>query len=539
MASDADVPGQIAELITLGAGLLEAGNLDAAAELFAGLRAIDPANPEVAKQLGVIAATRGDFRGAIPFLLEALAARPNDVLAHNVLSVCRFETGDYEAALASADRALALLRRFAPAHNNRGNALWRLRRLAEALEAFQAAMALTPDDAALHVNIANIERDLGQAEAALQSLDRALALDPNIPQACNRGNVLQDLGRHAEAIRSYDAALAVEPNSVSAHWNRALCNLLLGRFEEGWRDYEWRWRRDSPENVPRDFAAPLWLGQAPLAGKTILLHGEQGLGDSLQFIRYAPLVAAQGATVLVEVVAPLVELFGSVDGVSEVLRRGAAPPALDFHCPLMSLPLALGDFGGAPDTPTPYLTPSPQKRSLWRDRLGPADRLRVGLVVGGSPTHRADHLRSIPLAALAAALPAGPQYHLLQKDVTAADREAMGELGGIGFWGDQLGDFADTAALCELMDLVVSVDTSVAHLAGALATPVRILVAFDPDWRWGLRGETSDWYPSARVLRQAARGDWSAPFAQAAREIADLSAAARSPGSPSATLDRT
>jgi tetratricopeptide (TPR) repeat protein len=528
MASDADVPGQIAELITLGSGLLEAGNLKAAADLFTGLRAIDPANPEITKQLGIIAATSGDFRAAIPFLLEALAARPDDILAHNVLSVCRFETGDFEAALVGADRALALLPRFAPAHNNRGNALWRLGRLAEALAAFQAAMALTPQDAALQVNIANIERDLGQAEAALQSLDRALKLDRNIPQAYNRGNVLQDLGRHEEAISSYDEALMLEPSSVSAHWNRALCNLLLGRFEDGWRDYEWRWRRNSPENIPRDIPAPLWLGEAPLAGQTILLHGEQGLGDCIQFIRYAPLVAAQGAKVLVEVVAPLVDLFGSVQGVSEVFRRGDALPAVDFQCPLMSLPLALGDFGGAPDVPTPYLAPSPQKRAAWRDRLGPSERLRVGLVGSGSPTHRADHLRSVPLADMATAFPAGPQYHLLQKDLTPADREALGALGGIAFWGDQLGDFGDTAALCELMDLIVSVDTSVAHLAGALEAQVRVLVAFDPDWRWGLRVETSSWYPSARILRQSARGDWSGPLTQAAGEIAELHAAATS-----------
>ncbi|THD68622.1 tetratricopeptide repeat-containing glycosyltransferase family protein [Phenylobacterium sp.] len=527
MASDADVPGQIAELITLGVGLLEAGNLKAAADLFTGLRAIDPANPEISKQLGIVAATSGDFPAAIPFLLDALAARPDDILAHNVLSVCRFETGDFEGALGSADRALALLPRFAPAHNNRGNALWRLGRLAEGLKAFQAAKALTPEDAALHVNIANIERDLGQTEAALQSLDRALQLDRNIPQAYNRGNVLQDLGRHEEAVRSYDEALKLEPNSVSAHWNRALCNLLMGRFEDGWRDYEWRWRRDSPENVPRNFPAPLWLGQAPLAGKTILLHGEQGLGDCIQFIRYAPLVAARGATVLVEVVAPLVDLFTSVEGVSEVFRRGGPLPAVDFQCPLMSLPLALGDFGGAPDVPTPYLAPSPEKRAAWRDRLGSTERPRVGLVGSGSPTHRADHLRSVPLADLAATFPVGPQYHLLQRDLTSADRAALGELGGIAFWGDHLGDFTDTAALCELMDLVISVDTSVAHLAGALAAPVRILVAFDPDWRWGRRVETSPWYPSARILRQAARGDWSAPLALVAREITELDAARR------------
>jgi tetratricopeptide (TPR) repeat protein len=523
MATDADVPAQIAELIVLGAGLLERGNIEAAAELFAGLHAIDPANPEVLKQLGIIGATRGDFRGAIAFLLPAAAALPSDVLTHNVLSVCQFEVGEFAEALASAERAIALLPAFAPAHNNRGNALGRLGRPEEALKAFETALALTPDDAVAHLNLANIQRDLGQFEDALRSLDRTLELDAGLPEAhANRGNVLQDLGRHQAALESYAAALALDPGSVSARWNRSLCNLLLGRFEDGWRDYESRWRRGRPENAPRNFAAPLWLGQEPLAGKTILLHGEQGLGDAIQFIRYAPIVARQAARVVVEAPGPLAALFRPVEGVAEVIPRGAALPEVDFQCPLMSLPLALSDFGPAPMVAAPYLSAPPERRAAWRQRLGPTDRLRVGLACSGSPTHGADHLRSLPLAELAAALPAGPEYHLVQKDLAPADRAALGALGGIAVWTDHLTDFTDTAALIELMDVMVSVDTSVAHLAGALGIPVRILVAFDPDWRWGLSGEASAWYGSARVLRQSARGDWSGPLAQAARELAEL-----------------
>ena len=526
MATDADVAGQIAELIVLGAGLLDSGKIDAAAELFAGLHGLDPANPEVNKHLGIIQATRGDFRGAIPFLQRAMAATPHDVLAHNVLSVCAFETGDYDAALASADRAIALLKVFAPAHNNRGNALGRLGRPDEALEAFQAALALAPDDAVTLLNLANILRDLGRADEALTSLDRALALDPRIPEAhSNRGNVLQDLGRREAALESYAAALALDPNLVSARWNRSLCNLLLGRFEDGWRDYEWRWRRGRPETAPRDLAAPLWLGQAPLAGKSILLHCEQGLGDSIQFIRYAPIVAQLAGKVVVEAFSPLVELFGSVAGVADVVVRGAAQPVVDFQCPLMSLPLALGDFGAAPPIAPPYLSPSPERRAAWRERLGPSDRLRVGLACSGSSTHGADHLRSLPLADLAAGLPMGPEYHLVQKDLGPADQGALEALGGVTAWGHHLNDLADTAALIELMDVIVSVDTSVAHLAGALDRPVRILVAFDPDWRWGLSGETTPWYPSARIRRQTTRGDWSGPVSDIAEELAAMGSA--------------
>jgi len=518
MTGEPDIAGQIAELVGLGAGLFEQGKITDAEELFAGLRRLDPSHFEVNKHLGIIRATLGDFRGAIPFLDDALAQRADDALTWNVQSVCVFEAGDYARALECADKAIALQRRFAEAYNNRGNALGRLGRHEEALQAFRGALVLLPDDAEVLVNIANALRDLGRRDEALKTLDRALKINPAIPQAhCNRGNLLQDLGRHAEALQSYGRALALDPGSVDAHWNRSLCNLLLGHFEDGWCDYEWRWRRGAVETAPRALAAPLWLGETSLEGRTILLHCEQGLGDCLQFIRYAPQVAALGARVVVEAFAPLAELFRSVDGVAEVVVRGAALPPVDFQCPLMSLPLALGAF--APQAGPPYLATPPERLAVWRERLGVASALRVGLVCSGSPTHRADRERSIPLATMLAALPEGPDYHLLQKEVAPGDREA---LGGVSFWGDQIADFCDTAALLELMDLAVSVDTSVVHLAGAMGRPVRVLTAFDPDWRWGLSGETTAWYRSVQIRRQAKRGDWSRPLARLGAELAGL-----------------
>jgi hypothetical protein len=203
-----------------------------------------------------------------------------------------------------------------------------------------------------------------------------------------------------------------------------------------------------------------------------------------------------------------------------VVVRGAALPPVDLQCPLMSLPLALGAF--APQAGAAYLTAPPERQAVWRGRVGAASGLRVGLVCSDSPTHRADRERSIPLAAMLGALPDGPDYHLLQKEVAAGDREA---LGGVRFWGDQIGDFCDTAALVELMDLVISVDTSVVHLAGALDRPARVLTAFDPDWRWGLLGETTAWYRSVQIRRQTKRGDWSQPLARLGAELTGLLAA--------------
>ncbi len=518
MAGEPDITGQIAELVALGRSLFEQGKIDDAAELFNGLRGVDPGNFDVNKHLGIISATRGDFRGAIPFMDDALARRADDALTWNVQSVCVFEAGDYARALACADRAIALQRQFPEAYNNRGNALGRLGRHEDALQAFRMALVLAPDDAVVLVNVANALRDLGRRGEALETLDRALSIDAHIPQAhCNRGNLLQDLGRHAEALQSYAAALALDPGSVDARWNRSLCNLLLGNFEAGWRDYEWRWRRGAVESRPRELAAPLWLGETPLEGKTILLHCEQGLGDGLQFIRYAPQVAARGARVVVEAFAPLAELFRQVDGVDEVVVRGAALPPVDFQCPLMSLPLALPAY--APQAGAAYLAAPPERQAAWRERLGPSSGLRIGLVCSGSPTHRADRERSIPLARMLADLPDGAEYHLLQKEVAPGDQEA---LGGVSFWGDQIADFCDTAALIELMDLVVSVDTSVVHLAGALGRPARVLTAFDPDWRWGLSGEATPWYPSVEIRRQTVRGDWAQPLAHLAEELTGL-----------------
>jgi hypothetical protein len=268
----------------------------------------------------------------------------------------------------------------------------------------------------------------------------------------------------------------------------------------------------------RPFSQPLWLGQAPIEGKTLLLHAEQGFGDAIQFARYAPKVATLGARVVLEVFAPLKGLMASLSGGLQVVARGEPLPPFDLHCPLMSLPLALREQ--RPELQTqPYLTADPATASAWAERLGPKRGLRVGLVCSGSPTHIRDAQRSIPVGPLAAALPRGPEYHLLQKDVREADRAALRALTDVTVWADQLGDFSDTAALSSLMDVVVSVDTSVAHLAGALGRPVFLLLPAEPDWRWGLEGETTPWYSQMRLYRQSARGDWSEPLERVAQDL--------------------
>jgi tetratricopeptide (TPR) repeat protein len=515
--------GQVAELAALGRKLLDQGRVAEAESLFQGLRRVVPRDFEVNKHLGIALATRRAWAAARAPLAEAAALDDRDPVVFNVLSACAFETGDYEEALAAADRALALQRAYPEALNNRGNALLRLDRPAEAAEALIAAIRLMPRDAEARLNLANALDALDRLPAALASADHALALDPRlVPAHVNRGNILQRLGRHREALQAYDLAAALDPQNLDAHWNRAVCQLLLGDYEAGWAGYEWRWRLEVRKAEARRFAQPRWLGRESLEGRTILLHSEQGFGDVIQFVRYAPKVAARGGRVVFEAFPALLSLMAGLEGAAEVVRRGDPLPPFDLHCPLLSLPLALGEAEPLAMA-GPYLAADPARARAWADRLGPRRGLRVGLVASGSRTHGKDALRSIPIETLAAGLPAGPDYHLLQKDVRDADRTALAARGNIAVWDAALGDFADTAALCQQMDLVVSVDTSVAHLAGALGTPVWVLLPIEPDWRWGLERETTPWYPQMRLYRQTILRDWSDPLDRVARDLASLS----------------
>jgi tetratricopeptide (TPR) repeat protein len=519
MSESAALSERISELVALGREFFEAGRLEEAEHVFRSLRSVTANDFEVNKQLGILLATKGDFAGARAPLEDAAAAQVGDAVVFNVLSVCAFETADYAAALASADLAVQLRRFYPEAHNSRGNALLRLGRPAQALQAFKAALALSPQDATLHTNLANAYEALDRPAEALKSVERALALAPRLATAhVNRGNILQGLGRHAQAIGAYDRAIGLDAGSVDAHWNRALCHLLTGDYAAGWAGYEWRWRRGARETRPRGFPQPLWLGDQDLAGRTILLHAEQGLGDCIQFVRYVPQVAARGGRVVLEAPAALTPLLRDLPGVEALVARGDPLPAFDLHCPLMSLPLALGQPHPAPE-PRPYLSADPTRAAAWAERLGAATSPRVGLVCSGSPTHGKDAQRSIPFATLAAALPAGPEYHLLQKDLREGDRAALAARPEIRVWAETLGDFADTAALAAHMDLIVSVDTSVAHLAGAIGAPVWVLLPADPDWRWGLGRETTPWYPEMRLYRQVTRGDWNRPLKQIAKDL--------------------
>jgi tetratricopeptide (TPR) repeat protein len=392
---------------------------------------------------------------------------------------------------------------------------------AEALDLMTAAVAA---DRGSHEALGNhglILHDLGRHAEAIDSFNRALILKrDNVPALYNRGLAQVALNRPKEALASFSRAIALEPGHADAQFNAAMLHLLLGDFRAGWKQYEWRWRRPEGAAVQRSFAQPLWLGDQPLTDKTILLHAEQGLGDAVQFIRYAPLVAARGARVLVEVPAPLKPLIEGLAGVSAVIARGEPLPAFDLHCPLLSLPLAFATELASVPGAAPYLRAGDDRIAAWAPRLPPRRGLRVGLAWSGNPALKNDRNRSIALARLA------PLWDLpdvqvigLQREPRPDDADVLRAAPQLMNLGDDVKDFADTAAVIAQLDVVVAVDTAVAHLAGALGRPVFVLLPYAPDFRWLIARSDSPWYPTARLLRQPAIGDWEGVVADLCREL--------------------
>jgi len=440
---------------------------------------------------------------------RAIALRADLAEAHanrgNTLNVLK----RFDEALASLDRALALRPNLIEAMVNRGNALNGLKRYDEALTVYDRALSLHPGHAGAHYNRGATLHEMLRYEDALASYDRALALQANYPEAwSNRGATLYEMMRHGEALASYDRAIALQPDFPEAHWNAASLRLLCGDFRRGLAEYEWRWKYGAMALARRKFTQPLWRGE-PIEGKTILLHSEQGFGDAIQFCRYAPLVSARGARVILEVDKALRALMTSLGEGVQIVSRGDMLPDFDLQCPLMSLPRAFAtELETVPSAPF-YLSAPPQNSTEWRERLGARKRCRIGLVWSGNPAHKRDQNRSIDLGALLPILDVDADFISLQKDVRPADAVVLGQRADIAQFGGALSDFSDSAALISELDLVITVDTSVAHLAGALGRPTWILLPYLPDWRWLLDRETSPWYPTACLFRQDETRAWS------------------------------
>jgi len=487
--------------------LHQAGRLAEAETLYRAVLAAAPDNFDALHLIGVLAHQQGRHTEAVALIGAALAQRPDEPVALANRSAALNALRRFDESLADCDKAIAAKPDHVDALINRALALKELNRPHEALASCDKALRLKPDSADACNNRGLALFALQRPVDALASYERALALDPHNAEACNnRGLTLYELGRIDEARTSFDRAVAIRPAFAQAHWNRAQAMLLAGDFEQGWRAHEWRLKAH-PE-LQRAFAQPLWLGDRPLAGKTILLHAEQGLGDTLQFCRYAPLVAAQGARVVLEVQKPLFDLLRDLPGVATVVARGEALPEFDVHCPLLSLPLAFGTTLESIPAAIPYLRPPTDRAAAWKERLGTTTRPRIGLVWSGNAGHKRDRARSIPLYALMPLFDLEATFVSLLKEVRAADAAVLQQSAKLIDVSADLETFADTAALIAQLDLVIAVDTSVAHLTGALGKPLWLLLPTAPDWRWLCDRDDSPWYPDARLFRQNATRAW-------------------------------
>jgi len=496
------------------------GRLAEAERLYAAVLQIDGANFDALHFLGILRTQQGNWEAAAVLLSDAVRRNPASPDAHSNLGNALNETRRHDEAIASYGKAIALKPDFAEAHNNMGIALNTLERYEQAIASCGRALAINANLAEAHYNIGNALYALDRHEEAIASFRRALEIKPDdIEVHNNLGLALNDLNRQREAIALFDRALALKPDFADAHWNRGLALLTQGDFAQGLEEYEWRWRTNVTAPM-QTFPRPLWLGATDLRGKTILLHADQGFGDTIQLARYAPMLAAKGARVLLQVLPPVKALLSGLEGVERVLARGEPLSDFDCHCPLSSLPRAFGTRLESIPARVPYLQASADRVAKWEAQLGRASGPRVGLTWSGNRSTRRHRLRSISLARLLPLLSVpGVRFVSLQKDMPEEDARTLAGRPEITHIGDKLGDFADTAAAVSLLDLVISIDTSTVHLAGAMGKPVWVMLLLTQDWRWLLDREDSPWYPSARLFRQTRVGDWDGVIERVCAEL--------------------
>ncbi len=529
----------------------------AARDLFARVVAAQPSHELAWRELARAHDQLGNSDEAADCFHRALALRADFVEALEDLVQLEFKRERHEEALRLADRLVAMRPDSAQSHFARARPLWKLERQEEALAAANAGLAYGDDAVAIYfrgIFLAELERH----EEALADFERALAINPGYVDAlASSAPSLRKLGRDPEGVRLIDRALELDPHHVNAMvikgvllheqnrchealqifdqaiaihgpdrallLKRAYACFSIGRLEEGFRDYESRWgeRAQGKLNKRPEFGVPHWSGE-PLEGRSIYIFPEQGLGDSIQFMRYIPLVAAMARQVYFSLPNPIVPLTARFPANCRLLGKEEAIPSLDFACSMLSLPMAMGTSLQTIPAEVPYVDVDPALIDKWRRRLGPKTGPRVGLVWSGNVTYSADQHRSIPLEMLRAVAPPDVQFVSLQKEIRESDREAASTWPGFILTGDEQGSFADAAALACLMDVVITVDTSVGHMTGALGRPWWVLLAFSADWRWMVEREDSPWYPSVRLFRQPGPRQWQPVIDRVMAEVALL-----------------
>ncbi len=538
------LPGNPQILFLLGTAEMQLGNVPESIALFERSLKLAPNQPRALCNMGTGLQNLGRFDEALACYDRAITLDPSGATAFNNRGNTLLSLGRQDEALAGFERAIALQPAYPEAHNNRGIVLGDLKRRPEALAAFERAVALRPDFVKAHCNRGSILNDLDRYDEALACFDRTLALDRdyalaylgrgtalfyldrtqeamadldhaitldpgNAKMHCTRAIALYHLGRLKESLAGHDRAAALDPALAETRWNKSQVKLTLGDFASGWELHEWRWKTPAFKSAVRNFTQPVWLGDRPVAGKTVLVYTEQGYGDTIHFCRYVPMLRALGANVVLEERGRLLPLLRTLKGEFTFAERGEPLAGFDLHCSVMSLPLAFKTTLDNVPAEIPYLFADPQKEKEVAGRLGDKLRPRIGLAWSGNSDQSKDRSRSLPLKRFEPLLllPAF-EFHSLQKEVRPDDAAAMTRFPQLRPHQDEQNDFSDAAALIAAMDLVITVDTVIAHLAGAMGKKVWVLLSWMPDWRWLLDRSDSPWYPTATLFRQPERGDW-------------------------------
>jgi tetratricopeptide (TPR) repeat protein len=500
----------IQALLRTAAAHHQAGRLAEAVALYRQLLVWAPDHSDALHMLGNALLVSGRPDEALACHRRVVELRPDFAEAWNNIGLACAAQSRHVEAIENLRQALAVRPDYADALQNLGTQYQALDRFDEALASYRAAVALKPASPVAHNNMGNALLAIGDLEGSLAAYQKAIALDPGYADAySNLGNLLQTLGRLDESVAAYDKALVLNPGATGVRWNKAFGLLLKGDYAAGWPLAEARWEMVDPSRTLAGLRTPPWLGVGDVRRRSILLHHEQGLGDTLQMLRYVPLLAARGARVIVRVPASLSAVAATVPGVAQVVVEDATLPPFDLHCPFMSLPLAFRTTLATVPSNVPYLSAPEPALTAWGKRLGPRARRRIGLAWSGAAAHRNDRHRSIGLQPLLALLHVDAEFVSLQKEYVPADEALLKADGRVRDFSADLADFAETAGLVEQLDLVISVDTSVAHLAGGMGKPVWLLLPFAPDYRWMLGRADSPWYPGMRLFRQPVFGDWA------------------------------
>jgi Tfp pilus assembly protein PilF len=534
-----------------------AGRRDLAEQILRRILAVEPSQPDAMHLLGVMAQQAGQQDVAIAYIRQAIRLNGDKSIYHNNLGLAYCAAGKLPEAIDSYRRALELSPDYAYAYNNLGYALVDQGKLDEAVACYRRAVELSPEYAAAHNNLGNSLNAQGQLDAAIACYRRALEIDPNFADAHNSlGNAFRQQGKLEEAVACYRRALelkpdfayahnnlavalvgqkrfdeaethyrkalAIVPDFADLHQNFAMLLLAQGRFAEGWRELEWRLRK--PGNEEQRVPQPRWTGDS-LAGRAILLRNDMGLGDMIQFMRYAEPLKQQGARVIVECPRPLARLAARASSVDSVVIAGDPLPSFDTYLPMLSLPAVLGTSLDSIPAHVPYLTPDDDALATWQRELSAEPGFKIGIAWQGDLSHMSNRV-NVRFPALSCFEPiarvSGARLYSLQ---FGAGREQLGEFAGrwpITDLGDRLGDFQNTAAIVRNLDLVITCDSSPAHLAGALGVPVWVALAYVADWRWLLERDDSPWYPTMRLFRQPIAGDWNAVFERMREELRAL-----------------